>query len=180
MERPLLCGVCHDLGLARVTLAQPPGRPDATAAVLAALANAEITAEHVSASVGPGGRREIAVLVAAAQAAVALAAVERLAAAGDLGAVRCERALARVSVVGFGLASAPGLVAGALASLTGAGVGVLMTSTANTRVTAVVNERDVLAAVGALCRAFGVRAGEPDLVPTGVPTAVPAELRAVS
>jgi aspartate kinase len=146
-------GVAHDTDVAKLTLGGVPDRPGIAAAVFKPLADASISVDVIAQTASLQGLTEISFTVGRADLSRALPMMQLV--AGEIGAVLdTSDQLAKVSIVGTGMQSAPGYAARMFGALAQADVNIDMISTSDIRITCVVARDQVERAVRALHRAF--------------------------
>ena len=171
MERPLITAVTHSTAEARVTLLGLPDRPGIAGRVLSALADAGVNVDMIiqNEPVTEGRQADMSVTVPRDDLANAREALAKL--QGELGfaGVQTDEQMGKVSLVGAGMRSHPGVAAKALTTLGDAGVNIEMISTSPIKISCVVREEHVETAVRELHSAFelGDNAVHPEDV-TGV------------
>ncbi len=153
-DRKHVRGVAHDTNVAKITIAGIPDRPGLAYAVFAPLADAGISVDVIVQAASIGGLAEISFTVSRPDLDRARAVVERV--AGEVGAqvVHGTANLAKVSIVGTGLQSAPGYAAKMFGTLAERGVNIELITTSDIRITCVVDESAAEGAVRALHSAF--------------------------
>ena len=143
---------------ARITLENVPDQPGSSHALFSRLAASGIAVDMIVQNVGQGGRADISFTVPADDLAEALdlsrAVATTLAASG----VSHDGELAKVSVVGVGMASAEGVAGRMFTALAREGINVRMITTSEIKISALVDRKDGPAAVQAVHRAFGLEA----------------------
>jgi aspartate kinase len=160
MERPLITAVTHSTDEARVTLTDLPDTPGIAGRVMTALADSNVNVDMIiqnEPAPRPGGseeRADMSFTVPRADAESAAEAIEPLAGELGIGAVVTDADMGKVSLVGAGMKSHPGVAAKAFSVLGGAGVNIEMISTSPIKISCVVREEDVPRAVTELHRAF--------------------------
>ena len=160
MERPLITAVTHSTDEARVTLTDLPDVPGVAGRVMTALADANINVDMIiqnePAPRPEGGeeRADMSFTVPRADVRAAADAIAPLVAELGIGDVVTDAAMGKVSLVGAGMKSHPGVAARAFSVLGRAGVNIEMISTSPIKISCVVREEDVPAAVTELHRAF--------------------------
>ncbi len=156
MERPLITAVTHSTAEARVTLLGLPDRPGIAGRVLSALADAGVNVDMIiqNEPVTEGQSADMSVTVPRDDLANARSALEGL--QGELGfaGVQTDESMGKVSLVGAGMRSHPGVAAKALTTLGHAGVNIEMISTSPIKISCVVREEHVETAVRELHAAF--------------------------
>jgi len=156
MERPLVTAVTHSTSEARVTLTGLPDRPGIAAAVLGALADANVNVDMIiqNEPQTEGHKADMSFTVPRADLTIAR---EALAPIGDglgFGGIQTDELMGKVSVVGAGMKSHPGVAARTFKTLGDAGVNIEMISTSPIKISCVVREEDVTTAVRELHQAF--------------------------
>ncbi|MEU6309691.1 ACT domain-containing protein [Streptomyces sp. NPDC047014] len=162
MEHPLFYGVCHDTGVARVTVAGVPARPGVAAAVFRCLAVAGVPSDMAQNTSTPGGRDDLLLVVPEGAVAHATAALDRERAAIGFATLLVDAGIATVAVVGAGLRSDPHVLARYFETLRDGGVTVEAVSLTESRIAVVTRERDAERAARHLRSAF--LPGDPDLL----------------
>lgn len=155
-DRSVARAVAHDRNVARLALCGVPDRPGVAHRLFAALAEQHINVDMIIQSQSREGKNDIAFTVAADE--LAHAEETARAAGGDLGAeeVLAEDGYGKVSLVGAGMASNPGVAAGMFAALAGAGVNIEMISTSEIKISCLLRRGAVDTAVRAVHAAFGL------------------------
>jgi aspartate kinase len=156
MEKVVVRGIAHDLSDARITVRHVVDRPGIAARLFGALAERNINVDVILQNSGEGGVADVSFTVKEGDLGKALEICQNL--RQELGAaeVLADSSVAKVTVVGVGMRSHPGVAATAFAALAGAGVNIQMISTSEIKVTCVVARADVERAVQVLHRAFGL------------------------
>ncbi len=153
-DRAVARAVAHDRNVARLALCGVPDRPGVAHRLFAALAEAHINVDMIIQSQSRGGRNDIAFTVARDELEHAQETAR--AAARDLEAeeVVAAEGYGKVSLVGAGMASNPGVAATMFAALADAGVNIEMISTSEIKISCLVRAADTDAAVRAVHAAF--------------------------
>jgi aspartate kinase len=156
MEQAIISAVTHDTSEAKVTITGVPDRPGIAARLFRALADRSINVDMIVQNVSVGGHADISFTAPKADLPVSLDVTRSV--AGELGAgeVTHDAAIARVSVVGAGMKTHPGVAAAMFQTLADNGVNILMISTSSIRISCVVRSDTVEQAVAALHREFGL------------------------
>jgi aspartate kinase len=159
MEQAIISAVVHDADEAKLTIAGVADRPGIAAKYTRALADADINVDLIVQNTSAEGVTDISFTVPHGELERAVAICE--ARADDIGAsaVTSDPAIARVSVVGAGMKSHPGVAATVFETLAANDINIEMIATSAIRVSCVVAEADVEKAVVALHDAFGLGAG---------------------
>ncbi|HSI27108.1 MAG TPA: aspartate kinase [Aeromicrobium sp.] len=169
MEQAIISGVAHDRSEAKITVVGVPDKVGEAAAIFGTLADAQINIDMIvqNVSATATGLTDISFTLPRADGAKAMAALET--AQGDIGFERLQfnDTVGKVSIIGAGMRSAPGITAKFFAALADAGVNIEMISTSEIRISVVVAETQVDAAVTAAHEAFGLDADEVQAVVYG-------------
>ena len=154
MEQAVISGVTHDTSEAKITLSQVPDRPGVAAHVFRALADEAVNVDMIVQNVSTAGHTDISFTVPHADLARTITVMEKI--VGEVGAngFTHDAGVGRVSLVGAGMKSHPGVAAQMFETLAAEGVNIEMISTSTIRISCVVQEADVERAVLALHRAF--------------------------
>jgi aspartate kinase len=156
MERPLVTAVTHSTDEARVTLTGLPHRPGIAASVFGALASANVNVDMIiqNEPLSREGGAEMSFTVPKTDVAAAGEALERLKAELGFEGIETDDGMGKVSLVGAGMKSHPGVAAKTFTVLGEAGVNIEMISTSPIKISCVVREQDVETAVKKLHAAF--------------------------
>ena len=159
MEEPIISGVVQDASESKVTVVAVPDRPGISAALFESLADANINVDMIVQNTSKDGLTDISFTVPKADMKVAEAIVSRV--AGEIGAdgVSHDSDIAKVSLVGAGMKTSPGIAAKMFRVLADSNINIHMISTSTIRVSVVVSSADMEAAVRALHTAFGLDSG---------------------
>ena len=160
MEQPIISGTAADTNDAKVTVVGVPDRPGEAAAIFSALADAGINIDMIVQNVSAASTGLTDVTFTCPQGSVgkatdALAAVKERIGFADL---LTDEGIAKISLVGAGMRSHPGVSATFFKALADAGVNVEMISTSEIRISVVTRSEAAQQAVQALHTAFGLDA----------------------
>ncbi|HEX9762400.1 MAG TPA: aspartate kinase, partial [Acidimicrobiia bacterium] len=154
MEQAIVRGIAHDRSEAKVTVNRVPDHPGVAAALFGALARARINVDMIVQNVAHDGSTDISFTVPRAN----LVEAERISkqVSGEIGAesVDVDAGIGKVSLVGAGMKSQPGVAARMFETLASAGINIEMISTSTIRISCVVRADQVEEAVRALHAAF--------------------------
>jgi len=158
MEDAIVSGVVGDDSEAKVTITGVPDRPGVSAALFRALADADVNVDMIVQNVSEAGITDISFTVPADNLGESVAIVERV--AGEIGAkgVTSDASIAKVSLVGAGMKTNPGVAATVFETLATNGINIEMISTSAIRISCVVAGEACDEAVAVLHRAFGLDA----------------------
>jgi aspartate kinase len=155
MEQPLITAVTHSTAEARMTLVGVPDEPGAAARIFQALAEANINVDMIvqNEPVAAGGLAEISFTIPRDDLRVARTALEPL--QGDaFGDLTAHENTGKVSIVGAGMRSHPGVAAKVFAVLAKEGVNIDMIATSPIKISCVIERDQVERAVQVLHAAF--------------------------
>ncbi|WP_152192706.1 aspartate kinase [Georgenia satyanarayanai] len=169
MEDPIIAGVAHDRSQGKITVIGVPDVPGAAARLFAVVAGAGANVDMIVQNVSSAatGLTDISFTLPEADGEATLAALR--AAAGDLGYadLRYDDQIGKLSLVGAGMRSHPGVSAKLFGALFDAGINIEMISTSEIRIS-VVTRADVLDdAVRAVHTAFDLDSSESEAVVYG-------------
>jgi len=154
MEQAIISGVAHDRSEAKVTVRHVPDRPGVAAALFTPLAEADIDVDMIVQNVSRDGHTDISFTVPMHLAHTAHTIAEKVAGELHAGAVDLDEDIAKVSLVGAGMKSHPGVAAAVFSALAEASINVEMISTSTIRISCVVRADQVEDAVRVLHDAF--------------------------
>lgn len=154
MEKAMISAVTYDTSEAKVTVQGVPDRPGIAAALFRTLADLDVMVDMIVQNTSEDGRTDISFTVPSEHLALAQSACQDH--ADDLGALRVlgDDAIAKVSLVGAGMKSHPGVSATVFEVLATHGINIEMISTSSIRITCVVRTERMDEAVQALHNAF--------------------------
>ena len=158
MEQPIISGVAHDLGDAKITVVGVPDRPGMAAAIFQAIADAGINMDMIvqNVSVRESGATDLTFTCPrgdTTKAELALRRIEKQVAFKD---IDTDENIGKISLVGAGMRSHPGVSATFFKAIADAGVNVEMISTSEIRISVVTRAADAEKAVKAIHTAFGL------------------------
>ena len=154
MEQAIISGIAHDTSEAKVTVSDVPDTPGVAADLFELLAEESVNVDMIVQNVSSEGRTDISFTVPEEALAVAESVATR--ARGQLGAaaVSVDAGIAKVSLVGAGMKTEPGVAARLFRALAAADINIEMISTSTIRVSVIVDEGDAAAAVRTLAEEF--------------------------
>ena len=161
VEQAIISGVAHDLSEARVTVVGVPDKPGEAAAIFRAVADAEVNIDMIVQNVsGATDRTDISFTLPTSDLATAMSALSKTQAAVGFESLLSDEHIGKVSLVGAGMKSHPGVTATFFEALSSAGINAEAISTSEIRISVVCRDTDVPAAVKAVHAAFEL--GDPD------------------
>lgn len=154
MEQAVVTAVVHDASQAKVTVAGLPDKPGVAARLFRALADRSVNVDDIVQNASLYGTTDISFTVPRTELGVAVEAVQ--AQSDELGAagVTSDTDVAKVSVIGAGMRSHPGVTATMFETLAEEGINIDLISTSTIRISCIVRAEEVERAVRALHRAF--------------------------
>ncbi len=160
LEKAIVSGVTHDTSEAKATVLGVPDRPGVAARVFRALADAGVNIDMIVQNVSAHGTTDISFTLPKTDLAAAEPILAQL--KGEIGAVGIayDPDVAKVSLIGAGMKSHPGVAADMFEALGDAGINIEIISTSSIRVSCVVRAADVERAVVAVHEKFRLFAEE--------------------
>lgn len=158
VEAPIISGVAHDLGEAKITIAGVRDEPGRAAMVFEILARAEINIDMIVQNVSAAGITDITFTLPMADGDAALEALRTNQDEIGFETLTYDDRVAKVSLVGAAMRSHPGVSATTFRALADAGINVEMISTSEIRISVVTRAEDATRAVQAIHTAFGLDA----------------------
>jgi aspartate kinase len=155
VEQAIISGVAHDLSEARVTVVGVPDKPGEAAAIFRAVADAEVNIDMIVQNVsGATDRTDISFTLPKSDLATAMASLSKLQAAVGFEQLLSDEHIGKVSLVGAGMKSHPGVTATFFEALAKAGINAEAISTSEIRISVVCRDTSVPVAVRAIHEAF--------------------------
>ena len=156
MEQAIISGVAHDRSQAKITLVGVPDKPGEAAAIFRALADAGTNLDMIVQNIAMTGRTDISFTLPASDGAAATAALKAVQDVIGFESLQYDDTIGKLSLVGAGMKSHPGVSAKLFGALRDAGINIEMISTSAIRISCVVHEDEVEQAVQELHTAFGL------------------------
>lgn len=160
MEEPIISGVVTDLSESKVTIVAVPDRPGISAALFEPLAAANVNVDMIVQNTSHDGTTDISFTMPKADMATAESIVSRIAAEIGARGVEHDNQIAKISLVGAGMKSSPGIAAKMFRTLADNEVNIAMISTSTIRISVVTSAADLEKAARSLHTAFGLDSGE--------------------
>jgi aspartate kinase len=169
MEQAIISGVAHDKSEAKVTIVGVPDRTGMAARIFQAIADNDINVDMIvqNVSAAATGLTDISFTVSKTEGQKATDVLKRI--QGEVGFVSLiyDDTIGKLSLVGAGMRSHPGVTATFFASMADAGVNIEMISTSEIRISVIVREADLERAAKAAHTAFGLDADQLEAVVYG-------------
>ena len=156
MEEAVVTAITDDVSESKITVAGVPDKPGIAAKLFRALADARVNVDMIVQNTSIQGHTDISFTVAATDLDSALGVCNAVAKEIGAASVESTEKIGRVSVIGAGMKSSPGVTAQMFETLTAHGINIEMISTSSIRISCVVAAEKVGEAVRALHTAFGL------------------------
>ena len=169
MEQAIISGVAHDTKEAKITVVGVPDKVGEAARIFRAVADASINIDMIvqNVSAAATGRTDISFTLPRADGQAAMTALGALRDEIGFDSLLYDDRIGKISLVGAGMRSNPGVSATFFGALAEAGVNIEMISTSEIRISVVVDENDVSVAVNATHDAFELGDGSEQAVVYG-------------
>jgi aspartate kinase len=169
VEQAIIAGVAHDTSEAKVTVVGVPDKPGVAAHIFRTIADAELNIDMVvqNISAAATGRTDISFTLPVGDGRKAITALQKVQDAIGFESLLFDDQIAKVSLVGAGMKSHPGVTAVFFEALSDVGVNAEMISTSEIRISVVCRADVVKDAVAALHTAFGLDAESAEAVVYG-------------
>jgi aspartate kinase len=169
MEDPIISGVAHDRSQAKVTVVGVPDKPGKAAAIFEAVASADVNLDMIvqNISAAATGLTDVSFTLPKTDGSRAMEALTKVQPSIGFEKLLYDDQIGKVSLIGAGMRSHPGVSARFFAALAEAGVNIEMISTSEIRISVVTREDDVDTAVRAVHTAFGLDAEQVEAVVYG-------------
>jgi aspartate kinase len=169
MEQAIISGVAHDRSEAKITVVGVPDKVGEAARIFRAVAAASINIDMIvqNVSAAATGRTDISFTLPRQDGQVAMTTLRALKDEVGFDSLLYDDRIGKVSLIGAGMRSNPGVSATFFGALAEAGVNIEMISTSEIRISVVVDENDVGQAVDATHTAFELGSGDEQAVVYG-------------
>ena len=158
MEHAIITGVSHDRSEAKITVVDVPDQPGKAAQIFMAIAGAGINIDMIvqNVSVAGTGRTDVSFTLPTTDGPTAMQVLNEIQQAVGFGTLQYDDQIGKVSLIGAGMRTHPGISATFFKALADAGVNIEMISTSEIRISVVTRDLDVDTAVQAVHTAFGL------------------------
>jgi aspartate kinase len=169
VEDAIISGVAHDRSEVKVTVVGVPDKPGEAAAIFTELATAEINLDMIVQNISTGGtgRTDVSFTLPATDGPTAVAALRKVQDRVGFENVLYDDHIGKLSLVGAGMRSHPGVSAKFFAALAEAGINVEMISTSEIRISVVCRDTDLDEAVRVVHDAFDLGSDQEEAVVYG-------------
>jgi aspartate kinase len=154
MEQAVVSAISHDTSEAKVTITGVPDKPGIAARVFREIANRNVNVDMIVQNVSHGGTTDISFTVPQIDLSAALSVTQEIASEVGAGTAYADSGIGRVSLIGAGMKSHPGITATMFETMAKGGINIEMISTSAIRISCVVRQEDVEDAVRLLHEAF--------------------------
>ncbi len=156
MEAPIISGVAHERGEAKITVVGVPDKPGEAAQIFAVVADVGVNIDMIVQNVSSvaTGRTDITFTLPSSDLTTAVEALSKAQASIGFESLQSDDQIGKVSLVGAGMRTHPGVTAKFFSAMADAGINVEMISTSQIRISVVVREDELPIAVAALHSAF--------------------------
>ena len=156
MEKAIVSAVTHDFSEAKVTVAGVPDKPGVAARLFGALAESNVNVDMIIQNVSEGARTDISFTVSKDDLDMVRKVAGDIASSVGAAGVNCDDDIAKISLIGAGMRSNPGIAAGMFQTLADNDINIEMISTSPIKISCVVAGRDGKKAVRTLHKHFGL------------------------
>ncbi|WP_197321799.1 aspartate kinase [Saccharomonospora sp. NB11] len=168
VEQALITGVAHDRSEAKITVTGVPDHAGAAARIFRAVADAEIDIDMVLQNISnTTGRTDITFTLSKSNGPKAVSELEKIKEELDFTAVLYDDHVGKVSLVGAGMRSHPGVTATFCEALAKAGVNIEIINTSEIRISVLIRDEQLDDAVRAIHEAFDLGGDEEAVVYAG-------------
>ena len=169
MEQAIISGIAHDKSEAKVTIVGVPDRTGVAARIFQAIADADINIDMIvqNVSAAATGLTDISFTVPKAEGANATSTLQRIQGEVGFASIQYDDSIGKLSLVGAGMRSHPGVTATFFAAMAEAGLNIEMISTSEIRISIICRQSDLEKGVRAAHTAFGLDADQVEAVVYG-------------
>ncbi|HEY5835781.1 aspartate kinase [Streptomyces sp.] len=169
MEQAIISGVAHDTSEAKITVVGVPDKPGEAATIFRAIADAEINIDMVVQNVSAAATAltDISFTLPKTEGHKAMEALTKAQSVIGFDSLRYDDQIGKISLVGAGMKTNPGVTATFFEALSDAGVNIELISTSEIRISVVTRVDDVKPAVQAVHSAFGLDSDSDEAVVYG-------------
>lgn len=154
MEKAIVSGIAHRSDEAKITVSGVRDQPGVAAKIMTALADSGTNVDTIIQNVSAEGATDLSMTVPLDELQGAMAAIEQLGGELDYRGLSADDQIGKVTLVGAGMKSNPGIAAKMFGTLAAEGINIQMIDTSTIRITVVIDRREIEPAVRALHDAF--------------------------
>jgi aspartate kinase len=169
MEQAIIAGVAHDKSEAKITIVGVPDRTGVAARIFQALADNDLNIDMIvqNVSAAATGLTDISFTLPKADGAEATTVLKKIQGEVGFASLQYDDTIGKLSLVGAGMRSHPGVTATFFAAMAEAGVNIEMISTSEIRISVIIREDDLERAARAAHTAFGLDSDQNEAVVYG-------------
>ena len=154
MEQPVISGIAFNRDEAKITIQGVPDQPGIAYQILGPVADANIDIDMIIQNSGHDGLTDFSFTVARGDLDKTTNVLDRVKAVINAKAIESDKSLCKVSIVGVGMRSHPGVAAKMFRTLSEEGINIRMISTSEIKISVVIEEKYLELAVRVLHKAF--------------------------
>jgi aspartate kinase len=154
MEHPIISGIAFSRDEAKITIQGVPDRPGIACLILGPVAGANIDVDMIIQNSGRDGMTDFSFTVARGDLDKTISVLDPVKADINASAIDTDKTLCKVSIIGVGMRSHPGVAARMFRTLAEEGINILMISTSEIKISVVIEEKYLELAVRVLHNAF--------------------------
>ena len=159
MEQPVVSGIMSDKNQAKITIKGVPDQPGIASQFFTGLADANLSVDMIIQNVSEEGHTDISFTLTKEDISEATEIVNKLGKVIGAREISSDSDICKVSIVGAGMRSNPGVAAKMFSALSGENINIIMISTSEIRVSCIIDEKYGELAVRVLHKAFNINAG---------------------
>ncbi len=169
MEQAIISGIAHDKSEAKITIVGVPDRTGVAARIFQAIADADINIDMIvqNVSAAATGLTDISFTLPKSEGGDATAVLQKLQGEVGFASIQYDDQIGKLSLVGAGMRSHPGVTATFFGALSSAGVNIEMISTSEIRISIICREADIERGVRAAHTAFELDTDQSEAVVYG-------------
>ncbi|NMG35689.1 aspartate kinase [Azoarcus sp. TTM-91] len=160
MEQPVISGIAFNRDEAKLTVLGVPDKPGIAYQILGPIADANIDVDMIIQNVGHDGTTDFSFTVGRGDLDKAAKILDGVKAHFGARELKSDKTMAKVSVVGVGMRSHPGVASKMFRTLAEEGINIQMISTSEIKISVAIEEKYLELAVRVLHKAFGLDGGE--------------------
>jgi len=158
MEQAIISGIAHDRSEAKVTIVGVPDRTGVAARIFQAIADVDINIDMIvqNVSAAATGLTDISFTLPKSEGQNAIAVLQKIQGEVGFASIQYDDQVGKISLIGAGMRSHPGVTAAFFAAMADAGVNIEMIATSEIRISIICREGDLDKAVRSAHTAFGL------------------------
>ena len=158
MEQAIISGIAHDRSEAKVTIVGVPDRTGVAARIFQAIADVDINIDMIvqNVSAAATGLTDISFTLPKSEGQNAIAVLQKIQGEVGFASIQYDDQVGKISLIGAGMRSHPGVTAAFFAAMADAGVNIEMIATSEIRISIICRESDLDKAVRSAHTAFAL------------------------